>query len=113
MISRLQESSRGAVQSVSETVEMADSSVDKVSHAKAAIAELEAIVGQVHGLVASISTAMHEQHRACDALSEQINGISRMGDENHQASIETLREVEVLARVAVDLEESVRRFRLG
>ncbi|MBS0371120.1 MAG: methyl-accepting chemotaxis protein [Proteobacteria bacterium] len=113
MISRLQESSRGAVESVSETVAMAGSSVDKVSTAKDAIAELGRIVGQVHDLVASISTAMHEQHRACDALSEQINGISRMGDENHQASVETLREVEALARVAVDLEESVRRFRLG
>lgn len=113
MISRLQESSRSAVQSVSETAAMADSSVEKVSGAKEAIVALEGIVGQVHTLVVSIGGAMHEQHLACDALSEQINAISRMGDENHHASVETLREVEALARVGVDLEESVRRFRLG
>lgn len=101
-----------AVASMERQVDQVQAGVEKASRANQAIARILESSDQVVASIAEISTALKEQSVASTEIAQSVERIAVMGEENSGAARESNDAAHQLAKLADELKQSVRRFRL-
>jgi methyl-accepting chemotaxis protein len=112
MIALVQQSSHSAVAAMSASVQEVGNGVTLANQAGEMIIQIKVGAGRVVDVVNHISLSLSEQCSANDNLSEQVERVAQMTEENSQAAAETSLEAERLKVLANNLQLAVGRFKI-
>lgn len=112
MIVLVQQSSHSAVLAMSTSVEEVGNGVTLANQAGDMIIEIKVGAKRVVDVVNHISLSLSEQCSANDNLSDQVERVAQMTEENSQAAAETSLEAEKLKVLANNLQVAVGRFKI-
>lgn len=112
MIALVQQSSHSAVLAMSTSVEEVGNGVTLANQAGDMIIEIKVGARRVVDVVNHISLSLSEQCSANDNLSDQVERVAQMTEENSQAATETSLEAEKLKVLASNLQVAVGRFKI-
>ena len=112
MIDAMQHSSNQAVSNIQHVVEQVEVTASQAGSARDSIQQIHASANASEGNAHEISTALGEQSETSHMIARQIEGITRMSEENAQSVIkagDAMRSLEAQSR---DLQAAVGRFRV-
>jgi methyl-accepting chemotaxis protein len=112
VISKIQEATRVAAGSMEAGVERVERGVALASEAGESITSVRSSAGRVVDVVDSISLALREQTAASEDISRQVENIAAISQENSEAAQRTVSTARELERLAVNLEQGIKQFRL-
>jgi len=112
MIELVQHSAHTAVDAMSNSVKEVNDGVALAQQAGQTIVQIKHGAGRVVEVVSNISLSLSEQCSANDSLSEQVERVAQMTEENSQAAAETAMEAENLKQLAGGLQVAVGRFKI-
>ena len=112
MIGLVQKSANDAVAAMSNSVNEVNNGVSLAQKAGQTIILIKDGSDRVVEVVNNISLSLTEQCSANDSLSEQVERVAQMTEENNQAASETAVEAEKLKLLAGGLQELVGRYRI-
>jgi methyl-accepting chemotaxis protein len=112
MIDAVQHSAHAAVIAMGESVSEVGSGVTLANRAGATIVQIKEGAGHVVDVVNGISAALAQQCSANDSLSQQVETVARITQENSHAAAETALEADSLKSLAGDLQAAVGRFKI-
>ncbi|GAB7081610.1 methyl-accepting chemotaxis protein [Megalodesulfovibrio paquesii] len=102
-IRKMQEDSRQAMQSMSETRHQVDSSTASSNRAGSALEEITARIQDMTSRVAQIATAAEQQRAAAEEINQNIEEISNIAGEAEEAASQTASATRDLAALALEL----------
>ena len=111
MISRLQSGSQEAVSAMSSSRSRAHDGVAQASSAGGALDEITAAVAEINAMNGQIANAAEQQSSVAEEINHNISRISSAAEETSVASEQNARAAEELARLATHLKDLVARFR--
>jgi len=111
-IGLVQQSAHNAVDAMSKSVNEVSDGVALAQKAGLTIVQIKDGAGRVVEVVSNISLSLSEQCSANDSLSEQVELVAQMTEENSQAAAETAIEAEKLKLLAGGLQSAVGRFKI-
>ncbi len=112
MIKAIQESSGHAVSNIHQVVVQMETTATYASNAKQSIERIHASSRQSQGFAHDISAALGEQSQASNLIAQQVEGITRMSDENAQSVAGAGQAMSELEEESHTLDAAVARFRV-
>ena len=112
MVQMIQADTGGAVASMNEGVEQVEIGKEKAEKAKDALDTIKSNVENVSIEVDNIARATDEQAKATEMMANAVENISKVSSENSLAAGESAQAVEMLAKLANDLQNQINRFRV-
>jgi len=112
MVQMIQADTGGAVASMSEGVELVEVGKEKAEEAKVALDTIKENVENVSFEVENIARATDEQAKATEMMASAVESISKVSSENSLAAAESAQAVEMLAKLASDLQNQVNKFKV-
>ena len=112
MIKAIQDSSGHAVNNIHSVVDQMETTANYATTARDAIERIHSSSKQSEGFAQDIAAALGEQSQASHLIAQQVEGITRMSDENAQSVTnagEAMRQLEQESRA---LDSAVTRFRV-
>jgi methyl-accepting chemotaxis protein len=113
MVSKIQNGTRSAVDSMQTGVQQASKGVDLASQAGASINEIRDGSTRVMDVVNSISDSIREQGTVSSEIAKNIEQIAQMSEESANAVEHTTNAARHLQQLSTALHNSVSRFKLG
>jgi methyl-accepting chemotaxis protein len=113
MVSKIQNGTRSAVESMQTGVQQASKGVDLASQAGASINEIRDGSTRVMDVVNSISDSIREQGTVSSEIAKNIEQIAQMSEESANAVEHTTSAARHLQQLSLALHNSVSRFKLG
>ncbi len=113
MVSKIQNGTRSAVDSMQTGVQQASKGVDLASQAGASINEIHEGSTRVMDVVNSISDSIREQGTVSSEIAKNIERIAQMSEESANAVQHTTDAARHLQQLSTALHNSVSRFKLG
>jgi methyl-accepting chemotaxis protein len=113
MVNKIQNGTRGAVDSMQTGVQQASKGVDLASQAGASINEIRDGSTRVMDVVNSISDSIREQGTVSSEIAKNIEQIAQMSEESANAVEHTTSAARHLQQLSTALHNSVSRFKLG
>ncbi|MDK2793227.1 MAG: methyl-accepting chemotaxis protein [Deferribacteres bacterium] len=112
MVQMIQANTGGAVASMTEGVEQVEIGKEKAEEAKHALDTIKVNVENVSYEVENIARATDEQAKATEMMASAVENISKVSSENSVAAAESAQAVEMLARLASDLQSQINKFKV-
>jgi methyl-accepting chemotaxis protein len=112
MVQMIQADTGGAVASMTEGVEQVEIGKEKAEEAKHALDTIKVNVENVSYEVENIARATDEQAKATEMMASAVENISKVSSENSVAAAESAQAVEMLARLASDLQSQINKFKV-
>lgn len=112
MVQMIQADTGGAVASMSEGVKQVEVGKEKAEEAKVALDTIKENVENVSFEVENIARATDEQAKATEMMASAVESISKVSSENSLAAAESAQAVEMLAKLASDLQNQVNKFKV-
>jgi methyl-accepting chemotaxis protein len=112
MVQMIQADTGGAVASMTEGVEQVEIGKEKAEEAKHALDTIKVNVENVSYEVENIARATDEQAKATEMMATAVENISKVSSENSVAAAESAQAVEMLARLASDLQSQINKFKV-
>lgn len=113
MVSKIQNGTRNAVESMETGVTQAGKGVDLASQAGASITEIRDGSMRVMEVVNSISDSIREQGTVSSEIAKNIEQIAQMSEESASAIQHTADAARHLQKLSSGLHTSVSRFKIG
>lgn len=112
MIGAIQESSGHAVSNIHQVVDQMEVTSTYASSARESIERIHVSSRQSEGFAQDISAALGEQSQASQLIAQQVEGITRMSDENAQSVANAGQAMHELEDVSRTLDTAVARFKV-
>jgi len=112
MIERIQAGTEETVRVMDTGRNRARGAVEQAQIAGAALDEITRAVGTIRDMNAQIASAAEEQNAVTEEMNRNIMNISGVSERSAEGAGQTTRASEELARLAADLQNMVRQFRL-
>ena len=112
MIEKLQAGTRDSMRVMEVGCALAKRSVEQASVAGASLQSIAQAVDTISKMNQSIASTMDEQRAVTENISRNIENISRVAEQTAMGSKESAISNEALARLAVDLQDVLGRFRI-
>ncbi|HEX8963992.1 MAG TPA: methyl-accepting chemotaxis protein [Rhodocyclaceae bacterium] len=113
MIGAIQSGTSQAVASMQDGVTRVAGGVELAQSAGAAMEKIRAGTARVVDSINEISHALEEQGAASNDIAANVERIAQMADQNHAAIAQTTTTAQQLERLAVALQDEVRRYRVS
>lgn len=110
MISRLQGSSKNAVDAMQQGRDQVQSTVEQASKAGLSLTTIAELVGNINDMNTHIASAAEEQSSVAEELNRNFTSISEVSDQNAAAVNQISASSEELSRMAISLQQMVARF---
>jgi len=112
MVQMIQADTGGAVASMNEGVKQVEIGKEKAEKAKEALDIIKSNVENVSAEVDNIARATDEQAKAIEMMASAVENISKVSSENSMAASESAQAVEMLSKLASDLQNQINKFRV-
>jgi len=112
MISRLQDSSKNAINAMDAGREQANTSVSQATEAGSALAAINEVVARISDMNTQIASAAEEQTTVAEEVNHNITVISQVAEQNAAAVNQITASSEELSRMAVSLQEMISQFQI-
>ena len=111
-IERVQASSLGAVDTIERSRVQARASVEQARQTSASFKTISGAIGSINDLNIQIASAAEEQRAVAEEINRNIHIISGTVDETAMGSAHIAQASGVLARLAIELQDTIGRFRI-
>ncbi len=112
MIKSIQQETRQAVTSMEEGVHEVEAGTTEAARSGSALQQILDQINEVTGQINQIATAAEEQSCTSREISNNVHQITDIIQETAQSTQETTEAANILSRLATDLENMVRQFKL-
>jgi methyl-accepting chemotaxis protein len=112
MISKMQVSSKEAVEEMSHVVEQVESGQALAQEAGERIRSILDEANRVSDAVTEISAALKEQSQASQDIARHVESIAQMTDENHAAAEESASGAQELSQLAHEINDVLAKFKV-
>ncbi len=112
MISRLQSSSKNAVDAMETGRDQASVSVEQAIKAGVSLESIARMISQINDMNIQIASAAEEQSSVAEDVSRNVNNISAVTDQNAAAVNQITVSSEELSRMAVNLQQMIAQFKV-
>jgi methyl-accepting chemotaxis protein len=112
MIKAIQQETRQAVASMEEGVNEVEAGTSEAARSGSALQQILDQINEVTGQINQIATAAEEQSCTSREISNNVHQITDIIQETAQSTQETTEAANILSRLATDLENMVRQFKL-
>ena len=112
MIKAIQQETRQAVASMEEGVHEVEAGTTEAARSGSALQQILDQINEVTGQINQIATAAEEQSCTSREISNNVHQITDIIQETAQSTQETTAASNILSRLATDLEQMVRKFKL-
>jgi len=110
MITRLQESSKNAIEAMESGREQAAKSVELAAKAGTSLEAINDVVGRISDMNAQIASAAEEQTSVAEEVNRNVTVISDVAEQNAAAVNQITASSEELSRMAVNLQDMISQF---
>ena len=110
MITGIQESSGQAVRNIHQAVQQAQTTASYAENARDSIERIHSSAMKSEGYAREITNAIGEQSNASNLISQKIEGIARMSEENAQSVMHAVQAMHALEEEARVLQLAIARF---
>ncbi len=112
MIEKLQEGARSAVKVMNESRVKAEEGVNQADKASSSLETIASSVSLIKDMNTHIASAADQQTTVADEINQNMVNISNIEEETIKGSTQTAQASEELARLAVELQELVKQFKV-
>lgn len=112
MVGSVQLSTKEAVAGIGKGVEVVKRSSKEAAETGDTIARLQALAGEVAGIVSELDVALREQSAASSEVARRVEDIAQRADQSSSATRCTVDSAQELERLAAEMRQQVGRFKV-
>lgn len=112
LIERIQNGTNGVVTSMEQSTHLLTSSIDSANKSGDAFSAITESITKINDMNTQSASASEEQSVATEQVSESMQAVNGISQENHTIMMETVKSCEDLAKLSIVLNDTVKQFKM-